>query len=61
MTRVSVTTSKASLVGGVVVGIAAFVLSVAVLHELSVTGPPAWVAGAVVAVILGVWTRIADL
>jgi protein-S-isoprenylcysteine O-methyltransferase Ste14 len=52
---------KASLVGGIVVAVAAFALWVACTHELG-ADTPVWLAvGAVVAVGVGVWIRVADL
>ena len=59
--RRSVTTGKASLIGGVVVGIATLVLWLAVMRELGFSGTPALIAGLVVAGVAGVWTRLADL
>jgi len=56
-----VTTVKASLVGGVVVGIATLVLWLAVTRELGFGGTPALVAGLCVAGAAGIWTRLADL
>ena len=56
-----VTTGKASLVGGVVVGIATLVLWLAVTRELGFGGTPALVAGLCFAGAAGIWTRLADL
>jgi hypothetical protein len=56
-----VTTGKASLVGGVVVGIATLALWLAVTRELGFHGMPALIAGLAVAGAAGVWTRLADL
>jgi len=53
--------SNASLVGGIVVGAAAFLLCLAVTNELGLHGAPAWGASLTVAVATGVWTRLADL
>ncbi|HEX4636741.1 MAG TPA: hypothetical protein VH189_11205 [Rhizomicrobium sp.] len=53
--------SRASLIGGIVVGVAAFVLCLAATSELGFHGAPAWGASLVVAVATGVWTRLADL
>jgi hypothetical protein len=52
---------KASLVGGIVVGIATMVLWLAVTHELGFDSPVALGAGALVSVTVAVWTRLADL
>jgi hypothetical protein len=59
--RGHVTTGKASLVGGIVVAIAALILSLAVMRELGFAGTPALVLGLLVAGAAGVWTRAADL
>ena len=59
--RAHVTTGKASLVGGIVVGIAAMVLWVAVTNELGFHGPVMLVTGLLVSVAAGSWTRLADL
>ena len=59
--RASVTSSTASLIGGVVVGTATLVLWLAVSREFGFAGPFVWGAGAVVALATGMWTRIADL
>jgi hypothetical protein len=52
---------KASLVGGIVVGIATMVLWLAVTHELGWSGPMALGAGALVSAAVAIWTRLADL
>jgi ribose/xylose/arabinose/galactoside ABC-type transport system permease subunit len=59
--RGHVTTGKASLIGGIVVAIASMVLWVAVAHELGFHGPIVLVAGLLVSVATGAWTRLADL
>ena len=59
--RTSVTTGKASLIGGMVVAIASLVLCLAVMHELSFHGAPALALSLFVAAAAGVWTRAADL
>jgi hypothetical protein len=59
--RASVTSGKASLIGGIVVAIATMVLWVAVTGELGVHGSLSLGAGAAVAAAAGVWTRLADL
>jgi hypothetical protein len=59
--RGHVTTSKASLIGGIVVAIASMVLWVAVTHELGFHGPIPLVTGLLVSVAAGCWTRLADL
>lgn len=59
--RAHVTTGKASLIGGIVVGIAVMVLWVAVTRELGFHDTLSLGAGAAVAAIAGIWTRLADL
>ena len=59
--RQSVTTGKASLVGGVVVAIACLILWLAVTRELGLQGPVWLGAGLLVAAAAGIWTRLADL
>ena len=56
-----VTTGKASLVGGVVVGVAGMVLWLAVTRELGVHGTAILVMGLLVSAAAGTWTRMADL
>ena len=53
----------ASLVGGIVIALGCFVLWVLVASELTHWPPNPWVtaAGAVVAIGVGVWIRVADL
>jgi hypothetical protein len=59
--RAHVTTGKASLIGGIVVGIASMVLWVAVTRELSFFGTSSLIMGLLVSAAAGVWTRLADL
>ncbi len=59
--RARIKTGKASLVGGIAVGIAGFVLWTAVARELGVATLPWLVAGAAVSAGIGTWIRIADL
>jgi ribose/xylose/arabinose/galactoside ABC-type transport system permease subunit len=59
--RAHITTGKASLVGGIVVAIATMVLWIAATHELGFHGPIVLVAGLLVSVAAGAWTRLADL
>ena len=53
----------ASLVGGVVIALGCFVLWMLVASELTATpfAPPVIAAGALVALAIGVWIRVADL
>jgi len=59
--RAHVTTGKASLIGGIVVSIAAMVLWVAVTRELGFQGALSLGAGVAVSAAAGLWTRLADL
>ena len=52
---------KASLVGGIAVGIAVLVLWTAIAHELSTATAPVILAGIVVAAGIATWIRVADL
>jgi hypothetical protein len=52
---------RASLIGGIVVGIASLVLWVAVTRELGFRGAPVLVVGLLVSAAAGIWTRLADL
>ncbi len=61
MGRASVTTSKASLIGGMVVGIASMILWLAVMSELNLGGWAVLGAGLLVSASAAVWTRLADL
>lgn len=59
--RGHVTTGKASLIGGIVVGIASMALWVAVTGELGFHGTPVLIVGLLVSLAAGMWTRLADL
>ncbi len=52
---------RASLIGGIVVGVASMVLWVAVTRELGFHGTATLGAGLLVAAAAGTWTRLADL
>lgn len=52
---------KASLIGGIAVGIAVLVLWTALAHELAVDSIPIIVAGLLVAAGIATWIRVADL
>lgn len=52
---------KASLIGGIVVGIASMVLWLAVTHELGFRGAAPIGLGLLVSAAAGAWTRLADL
>jgi len=59
--RARIKTGKASLIGGIAVGIAGFVLWTVVARELGAATVPWMMAGAVVSAGIGAWIRIADL
>jgi hypothetical protein len=52
---------KASLVGGIAVGIAVLVLWTAVAHDLAMDGIAVIAVGALVAAGVAAWIRLADL
>ena len=52
---------KASLVGGVAVGVAVLVLWTGVAHELAADGAAMIALGVLVAAGIAVWIRVADL
>ena len=52
---------KASLIGGIVVGIASMVLWAAVTRELGFHGTATLTVGLLVSAMAGLWTRLADL
>jgi hypothetical protein len=60
-TRARVTQGKASLIGGIVVGIASMLLWMAVTRELGFDGSVTLGAGLLVSAALAVWIRLADL
>ena len=59
--RARIKTGKASLIGGIAVGIAVFVLSQAIARECGAGGTGATIAGLILAGAVGAWIRIADL
>lgn len=52
---------KASLIGGIVIGVASMVLWVAAARELGFHGAPVLVVGLLISAAAGIWTRLADL
>jgi hypothetical protein len=52
---------KASLIGGVAVGLATFILWTAVAHDMAADSVLTIMAGALVAVGIATWIRVADL
>jgi protein-S-isoprenylcysteine O-methyltransferase Ste14 len=59
--RRSIKPGKASLIGGIAVGVATLVLWVGVAHELGADTAPWLVAGLLVAAAVAAWIRLADL
>ncbi|MGE0416861.1 MAG: hypothetical protein AB7O80_08645 [Acetobacteraceae bacterium] len=59
--RARIKTGKASLIGGIAVGIAGFALWTVIARELGAATVPWLLVGAVVSVGVGAWIRIADL
>jgi hypothetical protein len=59
--RTSIKTGRASLIGGIAVAIASFVLWFAISHELGVDTVVMLVLGLLVAGGIGTWIRVADL
>ena len=52
---------RASLIGGIAVGVAVFVLWTAVAHELATDSVAVIIAGALLAAGIATWIRVADL
>jgi hypothetical protein len=61
MSRRSIKQGKASLVGGIAVGIAVLVLWAAIAHELAADSVPTLIVGVLVAGGIATWIRLADL
>ena len=59
--RVTVKVGRASLIGGIAVAAASFVLWAAVTHELGIDTNAMLVLGVLVAAGVGTWIRKADL
>lgn len=59
--RARIKSGKASLIGGIVVGIASFILWVVIARDIGATSPAWTAAGLAVAVAVGAWIRLADL
>ena len=59
--RVRIKQGKASLVGGIAVGIAVLVLWSAIAHELAADSVPTLIVGVLVAGGIATWIRLADL
>jgi hypothetical protein len=59
--RGSVAGGRASLIGGIVVGIAVFLLWLALMHELGTEGLVSAAIGLIISAGIGIWIRRADL
>jgi hypothetical protein len=59
--RTGVKAGRASLIGGIAVAVASFVLWAAITHELGIDTNAMLVFGLLVAAGIGVWIRKADL
>jgi hypothetical protein len=59
--RARIKPGRASLIGGIAVALASFVLWAAVAHELGADTTGTLVVGLVVACGIGTWIRVADL
>jgi len=60
-TRARIKTGKASLIGGIAVGIASFVLWTAIARELGADSAPWLILGLLVSGGIATWIRVADL
>jgi hypothetical protein len=60
-TRARIKPGRASLIGGIAVGIASFILWTAVAHELVADTPAILGLGLVVSAGIATWIRVADL
>ena len=60
-TRARIKTGKASLIGGIAVGIAGFALWTVIARELGMATPLWLVVGLVVSAGVATWIRVADL
>ena len=61
MTTQRIKQGKASLVGGIAVGVAVLVLWTGVAHELAADSLPTMIVGVLVAAGIATWIRVADL
>ena len=59
--RARIKPGKASLIGGIAVGVAVFVLWAAIAHELAADGAVTLAVGLLVAAGVAAWIRLADL
>jgi hypothetical protein len=61
MTRARIKQGKASLIGGIAVGVAVLVLWVAIAHELAADNVATLLIGLLVSSAVAAWIRLADL
>ena len=59
--RARIKPGRASLIGGIAVALASFVLWAAIAHELGADTTGVLVVGLCVAIGIGTWIRVADL
>ncbi len=59
--RARIKQGKASLIGGIAVGVAVLVLWTGVAHEMAADGAPVIAIGVLVAAAIATWIRVADL
>jgi hypothetical protein len=59
--RARIKPGRASLIGGIAVALASFILWAAVAHELAADTTGTLIVGVLVAIGVGTWIRIADL
>jgi hypothetical protein len=59
--RSPIKTGRASLIGGIAVGVASFILWALVTHELGIDTPALLFCGLLIAAAVGLWIRVADL
>jgi hypothetical protein len=59
--RARIKPGRASLIGGIAVGIASFILWTAVTHELGADTLPVLIVGLCAAAGIATWIRVADL
>ena len=59
--RARIKPGRASLIGGIAVSLASFVLWAAIAHELAADTPIVLGLGVIVSIGIGTWIRVADL
>ena len=60
-TRARIKPGRASLIGGIAVGITSFILWIAIAREMGADTAATMLLGACAAIGIGAWIRIADL